>query len=123
MRRFLTASLLAAAIAVSGMSFAAAGAVCKPKLTVKDIRFSEVQRDTQERRWTATVAADASRCASTAGYFDLGILRQKENGVELQFREQFIWSAPTVMVGIDFWADEAVEDYWIEGVQPCPCAK
>ena len=103
--------------------FAAAGPLCKPKLSVKDIRFSDVQRKTQERRWTATVSADASRCTTTAGYFELGVLRQKENGVELQFREQFVWSAPAVMIGIDFWADEAVEDYWIDSVQACPCAK
>ena len=90
---------------------------------MKDIRFSEVQRETQERRWTAIVSADASRCATTAGYFDLGVVRQKENGVELQFREQFIWSAPAMMIGIDFWTDEAVEDYWIDSVQDCPCAK
>ena len=123
MRQFLTASLLAIAAAASGISVAAAGPVCKPKLTVTDIRLSDVQRETQERRWTATVSADASRCATTAGYFDLGVLRQKENGVELQFREQFAWSAPAVMIGIDFWADEAVEDHWIDGVQACPCAK
>src|SRR5262245_57605631 len=123
MRRFLTSMLLASAMAVSGTSFVAAGPACKPKLTVKNIQFSEVHRETQERRWTATVAADASRCATTAGYFDLGVVRQKENGVEQQFREQFIWSAPTVMIGIDFWADEAVEDYWIDSVQACPCAK
>jgi len=123
MRQLLTASFLAAAIAVSGTSFVAAGPVCKPKLTVKDIKFAEVQRETQERRWTAIVAADASRCATTAGYFDLGVVRQKENGVELEFREQFIWSAPTVTIGIDFWSDEAVEDYWIDSVQACPCAK
>jgi hypothetical protein len=122
MRQFLTASLLATAMAVSGTSLAAAGPVCKPQLTVKDIRFSEVQRETQERRWTATVSADASRCATTAGYFELGVLRQKENGVELQFREQFVWSAPTVLIGIDFWADEAMEDYWIDSIQTCPCA-
>ena len=121
MRQFLKASLLATVVAISGTSFAAAGPVCKPKLAVKDIQFSEVQRETQERRWTATVSADASRCATTAGYFDLGVVRQKENGVEVQFREQFIWSAPTVMIGIDFWADEAVEGYRLTSVAPCPC--
>ena len=26
-------------------------------------------------------------------------------------------------VGVDFWADEAVEYYWIESVQACPCAR
>jgi hypothetical protein len=123
MRQFLKALLLSAALAAVHTPIATAGAVCKPKLSVKDVQFSEVQRDTQERRWTATVSADASRCATTAGYFDLGVLRQKENAVELEFREQFIWSAPTVMIGIDFWTDEAVEDYWIDSIQACPCAK
>jgi hypothetical protein len=27
------------------------------------------------------------------------------------------------MVGVDFWADEAVESHWIDSVQACPCAK
>ena len=49
--------------------------------------------------------------------------RQKENGLELEFREQFIWSVPQVLVSVDFWADEAVGTYWIDSVQPCPCAK
>ena len=123
MRQFLKTLLLSAALAAAHTSIAAAGPVCKPKLSVTNIQFSDVQRETQERRWTATVSADASRCATTAGYFDLGVLRQKENGVELEFREQFIWSAPAVMIGVDFWADEAVEDYWIDSIQACPCAK
>jgi hypothetical protein len=34
---------------------------------------------TPERKWTATVMVDASRCAANAsGYFDLGITRLKE---------------------------------------------
>jgi hypothetical protein len=28
-----------------------------------------------------------------------------------------------VKVGVDFWADEAVEHYWIDSVQACPCAR
>jgi len=123
MRTLLKTLMLSAAFAAAHASLAAGGGLCKPKLSVQNVRFSDVQRETQERRWTATVAADASRCATTAGYFDLGVLRQKENGVELEFREQFIWSAPTVMIGIDFWADEAVEAYWIDSIQACPCAK
>jgi hypothetical protein len=122
MYRFLQAFVLITAVVVASASFAGDGPVCKPKLTLGNVTFSDVQRDTQERRWTLAVAADASRCASTAGYFDLGVVRQKENGGELQFREQFIWSAPTVLVGIDFWWDEAVEDYWVDSIQACPCA-
>jgi hypothetical protein len=78
---------------------------------------------TLERKWTATVTVDASRCAANAsGYFDLGITRQKEGGYELDFREHFIWLAPSVKIGVDFAADEAVERYWIENVTPCRCA-
>ena len=77
---------------------------------------------TMERRWTAMVTVDASRCAANAsGYFDLGITRQKELGYELDFRDQFTWLAPSVKIGVDFSADEAVEKYWIENVTPCTC--
>jgi hypothetical protein len=76
-----------------------------------------------ERKWTAAVTVDASRCATTAGYFEVGFLREKENGAELEFREQFIWSVPSVKIGVDFWADEAAERYWIDSVQACPCAR
>jgi len=67
-----------------------------------------MQPPTLERRWTAIVSADARRCATTAGYFEMGLAREKETGLELEFREQFIWSLPSVTVGVDFWADEAV---------------
>jgi len=26
-----------------------------------------------------------------------------------------------VEVSLDFWADEAVEGYWLHNVAPCPC--
>jgi hypothetical protein len=75
-----------------------------------------------ERRWTATIAADASKCASKAGYVDLGFLREKENGLPLESREQFAWIEPSSLVGVDVWADEAVEHVWIDSVRLCPCA-
>jgi hypothetical protein len=43
-------------------------------------------------------------------------------GYELNFRERFIWLALSVKIGMDFWADEAVERYWIENVTSCKCA-
>ena len=115
--------LAAGAIALMGATHAIAKQTCKPTLAFKDIRFAEMQKPTLERRWTATVTADASRCATTAGYFELGISRMKEYGPELEFREQFVWSTPSVTIGIDFWADEAVEAYWVDSIQPCPCAR
>jgi hypothetical protein len=97
--------------------------VCRPALKVTDVQFTGMQPPYLDRRWSAIVRADASRCATTAGYFEIGISRMKEYGPELEFREQFIWSAPSVQISVDFAADEAVETYWIDSIQACPCAK
>ena len=70
------------------------------------------------------MSVDASRCAvNTGGHFEIGFSRLKENGAEVEFREQFMWQAPAVTVAVDFWADEAVEGYWIHNVAPCPCRR
>ena len=55
------------------------------------------------------------------GYFEIGFSRLKENAVELEFREQFVWLPPEVKVSVDFWADEAVEAHWLDNVGQCPC--
>ena len=123
MVRSCISGLLAGIMGLVSMTQAIGQPVCKPALAFKDIHFSKMQPPTLERRWTAIVAADASRCSTTAGYFEIGFSRLKENGIEIEFREQFIWSSPSVMVGVDFWADEAVESHWIDSVQACPCAK
>ena len=53
--------------------------------------------------------------------FEIVFSRLKENGLEIEFRQQFIWTPPAVTVSVDFWADEAVEQYWLDNVAPCPC--
>lgn len=58
---------------------------------------------------------------NASGYFDLRITRLKELDYEFDFREQFMWLAPSVKIGVHFWADEAVECYLIENVTPCKC--
>jgi hypothetical protein len=108
---------------VIGATDAIAKQTCKPILAFKNIQFTGMQKPTLGRRWTATVTADASRCATTAGYFEVGISRMKEYGPELEFREQFVWSTPSVTIGIDFSADEAVEGDWVDSIQACPCAR
>jgi hypothetical protein len=76
-----------------------------------------------ERKWTATVSVDASRCAAnSSGYFEIGFLRLIENGVDTEFSEEFAWVSPSVNVGLDFWANEAVGLHWINKVSACPCA-
>jgi len=121
--RLCVAWLLAGGIGLLGVTRAAGEPTCKPTLTFTKVQFSEMQPPTLERRWTAIVSVDASRCTTTAGYFEVGFSRLKETGMELKFREQFVWSPPAVTVGVDFWADEAVESYWVDSVQACPCAR
>jgi hypothetical protein len=123
MCRTFVSGLVASALALANAGQAASQAVCRPKLSITGAQFSEMIPPTLERKWTASVVVDASRCAANAsGFFDLGLTRLKENGYEIDFRERFAWLAPSVKVRVDFWADEAVEQYWIENVTPCRCA-
>jgi hypothetical protein len=122
MYRSCISGLLAGAIGLIGVTQAVGRQVCKPALAVTEVKFSKWRLPSMERRWTAVVSVDASRCAlNSGGYFEIGFARQKENGIELEFREQFIWRPPSVAVSVDFWADEAVERYWVDNVAPCTC--
>ena len=99
----------------------AAGPLCTPVLAFKEAHLSGTQLETMERRWTALVSVDASRCASTTGRFEILFTRQKENAPETDFAEQLTWSPGLVEVSVDFWADEAVEAYRLGRVAACPC--
>jgi hypothetical protein len=113
----MTASLGSAAVTAS-----VGAGPCKPELTIKEVHFSEMQLPTMERKWTAVVSVDASRCAANAaGYFEIVFDRLLEIGPDLEFREQFIWLPPSVEIGVDFGAYEAVERYRIDNVTPCAC--
>ena len=115
---------LAAGLAVTGVTQAVGQQLCKPTLTVTNAQLSEWRLPTMERKWTATVSVDASRCATnSSGRFEIGVLRLIENGVDIEFTEEFVWMSPSVKVGVDFWANEAVGRYWINKVSACTCAK
>ena len=120
MRRSIMYALLAGSlVAVTG---SVGAAPCKPDLDIKDVRFSEMKPPGMERKWTAVVSVDASRCAAnSAGYFEIVFVRLLEIGPDLEFREQFVWLPPSVKVGVDFGAYEAVERYRIGSVTPCAC--
>src|SRR5437868_3323291 len=62
---------------------------CKPTLAFKDVQFSAMRPPTLERKWTAIVSVDASRCTTRTGHFAIGFSRLKEVGPEIEFREQF----------------------------------
>jgi hypothetical protein len=95
---------------------------CRPSLRIQEVHFSEMQPPTMERKWSAVVSVDASHCAiDSTGHFEIAFVRLKEIGLDLEFRERFVWRTPSVKVAVDFWADEAVERYWIDKITTCPC--
>ena len=123
MRRSYIFVLLAGIAGPTGATTAAGGEPCAPALAVREVHFSQMQARTLERTWTAVVSVDASRCAAnSAGYFEIVFTRLKEVGPDVEFREQFIWLPPSVKVGVDFAADEAVDRYRIDNITPCLCA-
>jgi hypothetical protein len=124
MNSSLMVSVLTGALAaLSCASHAASQKACRPNLTFKQTHFSEIEPSTQERKWTAIVSVDSSRCASNSpGTFAVGFLREKEGALELEFREQFAWITPFVNVEVTFSADEGVTLFWIDNITPCACS-
>jgi hypothetical protein len=115
-------ALLALSMSLASVPVAAAE-TCRPVLSIRNAQLSTYKPPVLERKWTALVVADASRCATGAGQFEIAFLREQEASPDLVFREQFTWSAPSTLISVDFSFDEAVVDYWIHGIQPCVCAK
>lgn len=115
------AGLLAGCIALSGMTQAIAAPVCKPAVTFREVRFSQTQPETMERRWTALLSVDASSCTTTSGRFEILFSRLKENAPDMDFIEPFTWTPGSMEVSVDFWADEAVDAFRLNYVAACPC--
>ena len=111
--------LLAVSLASFGASPAVGGQICKPQLSFKEVRFSEIRN--MRRTWTADLTVDAASCAATTGRFFLRFLRAKEDAPDLEFAEQLSWQAGQMQVSIEFWQDEAVQDYWLGYVDSCAC--
>ena len=128
-KRSCTSAFLATTIGLIGATQAIGENLCRPTLTVNDVEFSAMMSPTLERAWSAVVSVDASGCMDNAkGYFEIVFTRLSENAPDLEFRKQFIWSAPSfvwqmpsVGVGLTFAADEAVAQYRIENITSCEC--
>jgi hypothetical protein len=128
--RTRTSAFLATIIGLISATQAIGENLCRPTLTVNEVEFSDMMPPRLERTWSAVVAVDASACTGDSkGYFEIAFTRLSENAPDLEFRRQFLWSAPafvwqaspSVGVGLAFAADEAVEQYRIENVTPCVC--
>jgi hypothetical protein len=111
---------MAGIVLLSGTTQILGQTLCKPALTFKEVRFSEMRA--QQRTWTALLAVDASRCATTSGRFDINFTRLKETAPDLPFSESFAWRPGRTEVSIEFWWDEAVLEYSIGAIAPCACA-
>jgi hypothetical protein len=122
MHRSRISAFLAGIIGFVSVTQAVGRQACMPTLAFREVYFSETQPPTLERKWTAVVSVDTSRClANSEGSFEIVFSRLKEVGPEVEFRERFAWRPPSVQVEVDFWADEAVERYWIANIAQCPC--
>ena len=101
---------------------AANSQVCQPTLTIQDVQFSEMQPPTLERKWTANVTVDASRCkADSGGYFEIVFRRLSEIAPDIEFRERYLWTPPAVKVVVVVSAYEAIAGYHVEHVTRCTC--
>ena len=118
------ASVLVTIIGLISVRQAMGENLCRPDLTINEVEFSTMMPPTLERTWSAVVAVDTSACtADSTGYFEIVFTRLKEGAPDIQFREKFKWLSPSVKVALDFWADEAVERYWIDNITECSCAR
>jgi hypothetical protein len=111
--------LLAASLALFSATQAAAGQLCKPVLSLRDVRISEARE--LQRTWSGVLLADASRCSTRSGLFDIQFTRLKEISPDLQFTERFTWVSGQSELSLDFWWDEWPEDSRIVSIAPCPC--
>ena len=121
MRKSPLSILLAGIVTLFGVTQTFGQTSCKPVLTFKEVRFSDMRAPALQRVWAAHLAVDASRCTTTSGSFSINFIRLKEMAPDLPFTEQFTWHPGRVDVSVDFWADEAVLDYSIGNVDPCTC--
>jgi len=116
--------MLASAVLLSGLSQAllsqaTAQQLCKPALALKGARTSDARN--QQRTWTGILVADASRCSTTSGPFEIQFTRLKEIAPDLRFTERFTWRPGQTEVSLDIWWDEWLQDYRIAHVASCPC--
>jgi hypothetical protein len=117
----------AAVILVAVVTFALAPRAmgedaCRPKLTIDEVHFTDMQPPTWSRTRSAIVSVDTAPCAiEDTGTFEIVFVRGKETAPDLEFRELFAWRAPAIKMHVDFAADEAPQSYRIDHVTSCAC--
>jgi hypothetical protein len=110
---------LGAALIAFCLSPSSAQTMCKPRVELRDVQFSNVSN--LKRYWTAAINVDASTCATSSGLFSVSFLRWGGSGPDLEFTEPFLWNRAGGTVRLEFWADEAVGHCHVAEVAVCPC--
>lgn len=124
MYRSLISGIVASALGPASIVPVNGGPLCRPKLDVINVNFSEMIPPTLERKWTAIVSVDASGCRTDSrGYFDITFTRLSETGPDLEFSERFAWRPPSVDVTVNFAANEAVQHFQVGKITSCVCIK
>ena len=121
LRRSAVTSLLACALVASWATDALAAITCKPILSIRNVREIRTSAMPQPWQWQATIAADASYCATKSGNFEIDFIRIKEYSLDMQFTEKVRWSSGQFDVSIELAADESIHDYRIGFIAPCVC--
>jgi hypothetical protein len=100
---------------------ATAAPICKPHLAFRQVNFSPINYETMERRWSATLAVDASRCATTSGRFEILFVLMSETAPDDDLTRTFTWAPGLIDVAVDLTANEWFDGYWLQGIAACPC--
>jgi len=74
-----------------------------------------------ERRWSATLSVDASRCDTASGRFEILFLLMSETAPDNDLARAFTWAPGLIEVAVDVTANEWVDGYWLQGIAACPC--
>jgi hypothetical protein len=89
-------SVLATIIGLVSVRHAIGENLCRPDLTINEVKFSTMMPPTLERMWSAVVSVDPSACAADSkGSFEIVFTRLSENAPDLEFHKQYMWSAPS----------------------------
>src|SRR5262252_8392747 len=96
-----TSGVLAGFLVLAGITHAVGQPICRPTLAFKDVTFTQMPPLTMQRKWTAVVSVDASRCAAgSTGHFEIVFTRLQEFGLDTDAHEEFTWAAPEVSVAV-----------------------
>ena len=124
MHRSFISGIVASTLGVAIVVPVTGHPLCRPTLNVTDVQFSEMMAPTLERKWTAIVSVDVSRCQPySSGYFEIVFTRLSEFGPDLEFREPYAWRPPSVEVAVNFAANEAVQHFRVDNITSCVCMR